>query len=89
MFFNSVKVIKVIKYRNVFNSVKEINILRKEINRLLSKWMSNTHLKVTIGKNWRSHNFYFLSLTNLSPVQFLESSNPCRYHWVLKLLVAS
>ena len=33
----------------VFNSVKEINRLRKEINRLLSKEMSNIHLKVTIG----------------------------------------
>ena len=89
MFFNSVKVIKVIKYRNVFNSVKEINRLRKEINRLLSKWMSNTHLKVTIEKNWRSQNFYFLGLTNLSPGQFLGSSNPHRYHWVLNFLVAS
>ena len=31
-----------------FNSVKEINRLRKEINRLLSKGMSNIYLKVTI-----------------------------------------
>ena len=33
---------------NVFNSVKEINRLRKEINRLLSKGISNIYLKVTI-----------------------------------------
>ena len=33
---------------NVFNSIKEINRLRKEINRLLSKGMSNIYLKVTI-----------------------------------------
>ena len=33
---------------NVFNSIKEINRLRKEINRLLSKEMSNIYLKVTI-----------------------------------------
>ena len=31
-----------------FNSIKEINRLRKEINRLLSKGMSNIYLKVTI-----------------------------------------
>ena len=36
---------------NVFNSIKEINWLRKEINRLLSKRMSNSYLKVTIEKN--------------------------------------
>ena len=33
--------------------------------------MSNIYLKVTIEKNWRSQNFDFLSLRNLSPVQFL------------------
>ena len=32
----------------VFNSVKEMNWLRKEMNRLLSKGMSNIYLKVTI-----------------------------------------
>ena len=31
----------------IFNSIKEINRLRKEINRLLSKGMSNIYLKVT------------------------------------------
>ena len=31
-----------------FNSIKEINRLRKEINRLLSKGMWNIYLKVTI-----------------------------------------
>ena len=31
-----------------FNSVKEINRLRKELSRLLSKEMSNIYLKVTI-----------------------------------------
>ena len=34
-----------------FNSVKEINRLRKEINRLLGKEMSNIYLKVIIEKN--------------------------------------
>ena len=33
---------------NVFNSIKEINKLKKEINRLLSKGMSNIYIKVTI-----------------------------------------
>ena len=36
-----------------FNSIKEINRLRKWINRLLSKGgMSNIYLKVTTEKNW-------------------------------------
>ena len=33
-----------------FSSVKEINKLRKEMNRLLSKGMSNIYLKVIIEK---------------------------------------
>ena len=53
-----------------FNSVKEIHRLRKEINRLLSKKMSNIYLKVTIEKS-----LDFLNLENLSPSQFLGSSN--------------
>ena len=35
---------------NVFNSVKQINRLRKEINRLLSKGISSIYLKVTFKK---------------------------------------
>ena len=35
----------------------------------------------------QSQNFDFLGLKNLSPGQFLESSNSRRYHWILKLLV--
>ena len=50
-----------------FNSIKEINRLRKEISRLLSKGMSNIYLKVTIAT---SKNFDFLGLENLSPGQF-------------------
>ena len=54
-----------------FNSVKEINRLRNEINRLSSKEMSNIYLNVTIKqKNRRSQNFDFLSLKNLPPCQF-------------------
>ena len=54
-----------------FNSSKEINRFRKEINRLLSKGMSNIYLKVTIEeKNGHFQNFDFLGLKNLSPGQF-------------------
>ena len=54
-----------------FNLIKEINRLRKEINRLLSKEVSNIYLKVTIEeKNRRSQNFSFPGLKNLSPCQF-------------------
>ena len=59
-----------------------------EINKLISKGMSNIYWKVTIEKNWRSQNFDFLSLKNSSPGQFLESSDSCKYHWILKLLIA-
>ena len=41
-----------------FNSVKEINSIRKK-KRLLSKGMSNVYLKATIEKNWRSQNSIF------------------------------
>ena len=34
-----------------FTSIKEINMLRKEIDRLWGKGMSNIYLKVTIEKN--------------------------------------
>ena len=37
------------------------------MNRLISKGMTNIYLKVTIEKNWRSQNFNFVSLKNLSP----------------------
>ena len=61
----------------------------KEINRWISKGMPNIYFKVTIDKNWRSENFDFLSLKNSSPGQFLGSSTSRRYHWILKLLVAT
>ena len=53
-----------------FNSIKELNTLRKEINRLLPKGMSNIYVKVTIKKNWRSINFDFLSLKNCHQISF-------------------
>ena len=54
-----------------FNLVKEINRLRKEINRLLSKEMSNIYLKVTVKeKNGHSQEFALLDLKNLSPGLF-------------------
>ena len=54
-----------------FNLIKQVNRFRKEMNRLLSKQMSNIYLKVTIEeKNWRSQNFIFLGLKDLSPCQF-------------------
>ena len=43
-----------------FNPIKEINRLRKEVNRLISEGLSNIYIKV-IEKNWRSQNFDFLS----------------------------
>ena len=65
-----------------FNSVKKIN-------RLLTKGITNIYLKVTIEKNCCSQDFDFISLKNLSPDQFLGSSNSRRYRRILKLLVAT
>ena len=49
----------------LFISVKVINRLWKELNRLSSKGMSNIYLKATIEKKWHTQIFDFLSL-NLS-----------------------
>ena len=40
-----------------FNLIKEVNNLRKEINRLLSKAMLNIYLKTTVEEKWRTQNF--------------------------------
>ena len=64
----------------LFSSVKEINRLLKEINRLLSKGMSSIYFKVTIEKRGCTQNFDFLSLKSLSSGQFLGNSNSPSYH---------
>ena len=55
-----------------FNSIKEIN-------RLISKGISNIYLKAAIEKNWRSQNFDFPSLENSFSHQFLRSSNSLNF----------
>ena len=57
----------------------------KEINRLISKRMSNIYLKVTTEKNWRFQN---LGSKNSSPGDFLGTSNSSRYNWILQIVVA-
>ena len=54
---------------DVLNSIKKANRLRKEINRIFRKGMSNIYLKITIEKNWRSQNF-----ENFSQGQFSEAA---------------
>ena len=61
----------------IFNSIKEINRLRKEINRSLNNECQIFILKLLFRL---SENFDFLDLKNLSPGQFLGSSNSGRYH---------
>ena len=51
-----------------YTSIKKINRLRKEIDRLL---MSNVYLKVTIEKSWQSQNLDFQNLKKI----FTWSSN--------------
>ena len=72
-----------------FNLIKEVNNLRKEINRLLSKAMLNIYLKTTVEEKWRTQNFDFLSLKNSSPDEILGSTNTQRYYLIFKLLVAT
>ena len=50
------------------------------INGLITKGMSNIYWKVTTENHWLSQNFNFLSLKNLTSH---------KYHWILKLLVAT
>ena len=60
-----------------FNSIKEIN-------RVISKRMSNIYLKAT-------QNVHFKVLKSSSELsgQFFETSNLRRYHWIFKLLVST
>ena len=62
---------------NVFNSIKEINRLRKEINTLLSKGMSNIYLKVTI-ETFSKLRFY--GVKKFATRSVLGSFNPRKYH---------
>ena len=61
-----------------FNSINEINRLRKELNRSSGKGISNIYLKVTIEeKNWPSENVNFLGLkiyhwVNLGELQLMK-----------------
>ena len=50
-----------------FNLIKQISRLRKEINRLLSKVMSNIYLKVTVETFSK---FRFSGFKKFSPGQF-------------------
>ena len=51
-----------------FNSIKEINMLREDINTLVGKGIWNIYLKVIIEeKNWPSQSFDFLGLKNFLP----------------------
>ena len=66
-----------------FNSIEEKDRFRKEINRLLSKGMTNIYLKVIIeGKNWCSQNFDFSGFKRFVTRSVLGSSNSRRYHWI-------
>ena len=69
---------------NVFDSIKETNRSRREINRLLSKGISNVYFVLR-----RPQNFDFRCLKNLSLDRFLGNPNSRTYHLVLKLLVAT
>ena len=51
----------------LFNPVKEINRLKKEI----VYWQKECEILKSYEKNWLSQNFDFLSLTSLLPGEFL------------------
>ena len=54
-----------------FSSMKEINKLLKEINRLLSKGTLNIYLDIAIEKKWCTQNSDLKSLKSLSTDQVL------------------
>ena len=84
MFFNLIKEICRL-LNNVFNSLKEINRLRKKINRLLSKRMSNIFLQVTIEMFSKLR---FSGFKKFATGSILESSSSRRYHWIFKIFGA-
>ena len=55
----------------------------KKKKQVIVRGMSNTYLKIPNEKNFRSENFDFLSLKNLSAGHFLWNPNSRRYHWNL------
>ena len=59
----------------------------KEINRLLSKRMSNIYLKVTFEKKWRNQNLDFLSLKSSSRGQVLGAPTHADIIEFLKFLL--
>ena len=61
---------------NIFNSIKKINWLRKEINRSLRKEMSNICLKITIETFSKLR---FSGFKKFFTRSILESSNSRRY----------
>ena len=69
-----------------FKLVKEINRLRKEINRLLSKGMSSIYVKVTIDTFSK---LGFSGFKKFVTRSVLESTDSRRYYLILKLLVAT
>ena len=71
---------------NVFNSVKEINRSTKELSRLSSKGMPNIYLKVTVDT---FSELGFSGFKKFVASSVLENSNSRRYHWILKLFVAT
>ena len=60
----------------------------EEINKLISKWLPNIYVNSGYWGKFSSQNFDFPSLKMRPSAQYLESSNSCRYHWILKPLAA-
>ena len=51
--------------------------------------MSNIYLKSYYWEKLTFSKLQFSKFKNLSPGQVLESSNSCRYHWILKCFAVS
>ena len=82
MFFTSIKQINRLRKEINRLSSKEINRLRKKINRLLSKGMSNIYLKVTT-KNLCSQNFDFPNLERQTLFQLFQNIHTFIYQKIL------
>ena len=71
------------------DSIKEMNRLRKEMNKLLSKKKVKYLLKGYYFEKLMFSKLWFSKFKKFATRSVLGSSNSRRYHWTLKLLVAT
>ena len=72
-----------------FSSIKEINRLLIEVNRLLNKGTSSIYWKVTIDKKAHASKLQYSKFKTYVSKSVFGNSNSHGYHWVFKVLIAT